>query len=264
MAREWAGAGAEFDLDWGGRTWSLKVDHSRPGLRIRGEPVGPLLGLEGVATVGRWDRDALTGATLVGVERLFDRVQATYAPPGWGDLTVRASWSPWGEAGEGVDLEIQVSARSVGQLKALEVKLASVLPEPETTPRRRKRWVEPRDARAAVLSYDGREGDVHGLTTLPPSDDGGLAPRVLPAPWPGGGSYVEMVHPHDAARRVTETAKPAALGHTTRYGLFGHDLERGVVLRARLRGLWITSETPEREALDRYDEFLREPPPLGT
>jgi hypothetical protein len=87
---------------------------------------------------------------------------------------------------------------------------------------------------------------------------------VIPGPWGDGWTYIELVHPHDAARRITEAGKPASLGHTTRYGLFGHDLERGVVLRGRLRGLWTTSPTARDDALARYEEFLSLPPPLGT
>ena len=157
MSPRWGGSGPEFDLVWGGRTWRLKVDDARPGLRTQDEDgaeiVGPLLALEGVAEVGRWEPDALSGATLIGYERRFERVEATYAPPGWGDLTVRAAWEPSGH--DGVDLEIQMSALSVDQLKAVEVKLMSVLPERPTA--RRRRWVEPRDVRSAGLSYDGRE-----------------------------------------------------------------------------------------------------------
>jgi hypothetical protein len=263
MTRCWNGAGPEFDLDWGGRTWTLKVDDLQPGLRPRGEPIGPLLGLEGVAAVGRSAPNALSGATLVGFERRFDRVEATYAPLGWGGLIVRAAWNPSGL--EGVDLEIQLSALSVDQLKAVEVKVWSTLPEPSETPlkTRWKRWVEPRDARSAALSYDGREADIEGLTTLPPVGEGSLAARVLSGPWAKGEVYVEMVQPQDAARRITATSKFSRLGHTTHYGLFGHDLEKGVVLRGRLRGLWLVSDEPEQEALRRQERFLREPLPLG-
>jgi hypothetical protein len=261
MSRSWNGSGPEFDLEWGGRIWTLRVDDQRPGLRIRGEEgVGPLLGLDGVAAVGRWAPNALSGANLVGFERRFARVEATYAPLGWGALTVRVAWSPTGE--DGVDLEVQVSALAVDPLKAVEVQVLSTLPEAAGA--RKKRWVEPRDARSAGLSYDGREPDLQGLTTLPLPGETMLVPRVLPAPWPGGGSYVEMAHPQDAARRITESSKFSSLGHTTRYGLFGYDLEKGVVLRARLRGLWVHSDAPEREALARFQHFLQEPLPLGT
>lgn len=262
MSRRWNGPGPEFDLAWGGRTWTLKVDDPSPGLRVRGEPVGPLLGLEGVAAVGRWAPEALSGASLVSFERRFERVEATYGPQGWDDLIVRAAWSPSGA--DGVDLEVQIHALSVDQLRAVEVKLASVLPEPSGSSRP-KRWVEPRDARSAALSYDGREADLRGLTTLPLADESApLAPRVLPGPWDDGRTYIEMVHPNDAARRITEAGKATSLGHTTRYGLFGYDLEKGVVLRARLRALWTNSPTARQDALELYERFKSEPLPLGT
>ena len=82
----------EFALDWGGRTWTLKVDDTRPGLSVRGEPIGPLLALEGLATTGRRGADALSGGALVDFERRGDRIEATYAPPGWGEMSVRAAW----------------------------------------------------------------------------------------------------------------------------------------------------------------------------
>lgn len=264
MARSWTGVGPEFELPWGGRTWLLNLTDAQPGLRVRGADVGPVLSLEGIAAIGRGDSSAFQSVNLVGFERRLERVEATFAPPDWHELTVRAAWTPWGAEGEGVDLEVQVLTGSVGVLKKLEIKVASMLPEPTGGSSRRKRWVEPRDGRAAMLSYDGREPDVHGLTTLPPFEDDRLAPRVLPGPWPDGSAYVEMVHPHDAARRITETGKISSLGHTTRYGLFGHDLERGVVLRARLRGLWLNSKTPERDALEHYEQFLHAPLPLGN
>ena len=54
------------------------------------------------------------------------------------------------------------------------------------------------------------------------------------------GFYVEMVQPADAARRIacgTAAASPTDRNvHSMRYELFGHDLEKGVILRARLRG----------------------------
>ncbi len=264
MSTRWSGSGPEFDLDWGGRNWKLKVDDARPGLRTWDEGVtatlGPLLALEGVAEVGRWAPDALSGATLLGYERRFERVEATYAPPGWGGLTVRAAWGA--SVPGGVDLEIQMSAQSVDQLKAVEVKLLSVLPERSTA--RRRRWVEPRDVRSAGLSYDGRDGDARDLTTLPPAIEETLAPRVLPAFRADGRSYIELVALGDVARRIAEGGTISSVGHTTRYGLFGHDLEKGVVLRARLRGVWTDAEAPEREALEHLGRFLREPLPLGT
>ena len=260
MLRAWEARGAGYELEWGGRTWSLTVDTPAPGLRSEEPHAGPLLGLDGIAAAGRRAPLALSGATLVGCGRRFERIEATFAPLGWGGLTVRAAWSPC--ASDGVDLELQVSAVSVDELKALEVLTVSRLPDPPASKpnARLKHWVEPRDARSAALSYDGREPDLRDWTTLPIAMDEPLAPRVVPL---GGSSYVELVHPDDAARRIVATSRLSQLGHTTRYGLFGHDLEKGVVLRARLRGHWIRVENPQEEARQLYSRFLHEPPPLG-
>jgi hypothetical protein len=50
--------------------------------------------------------------------------------------------------------------------------------------------------------------------------------------------------------------------------LFGHDLERGVVLRGRLRAIWLDqpSNAEGLAALNEaaYDAFCSEPPPLTT
>lgn len=254
MTRSWTQAGPDFEAEWGGRAWTLRTAGPKPGLWIRGGSIGPLLGLDGLAIVGRTDHDALA---LGSEPRLTDvgnlRVEVVFSPPGWGAI-VTAAWTISGE--DSIDLEVEATS-SEGRSEGFEVKLASILPEPQGS--RRKRWVEPRDAAAAGLSYDGREPGVGDLTTLPPASEN-LAPRVLPSPWEDGLSYVEMVLPGEVARRVTEAGKISSLGHTTRYGLFGRDLAPGSVLRTRLRGLWLLSSDPQSEALDRANAFRDEEP----
>jgi hypothetical protein len=200
MPRHLVGDGPGFELEWGGRTWGLRVDDRRPGLRALDGVVGPRLSLVGIAAAGRSALGALSGATLVDCSCLHGRVEATYAPLGWGGLFVRAAWSPFGD--DGVDLEVQAHALSVGELRRLEV-----------------------------------------LVSRPPTD---LAPE--------GMRYLELVRPGDLGRESRE-------GDC--YTLLGHDLERGVVLRARLRGLWLPAEGFEAEAGARLRQFLDEPPPLG-
>ena len=251
--REWNGSGSSWELPWGGVTWTLLADHERPGLRSA--RLGPLLALEGVSETGRWEPSALSGASLVAVECRSGRVEATYRPEGWGEMTVRASWFPVED--DGVALEIELSARSVEELHRVEIRVLSllgVLPEPGSL-----RSVHPRDREAACLSYDGRDADLWRLVTGPPGDDPG--PWLVSRIGRDDLTYVEMAHPEDAARVIREGRLPFP---ATRYGLFGYDLERGVVLRGRLRGFWM----PKSEAFSRaevaYREFLLEPPPLRT
>jgi hypothetical protein len=71
----------------------------------------------------------------------------------------------------------------------------------------------------------------------------------------GTSTYLELVHPDDRSPNESPP-RPGWLRHS----LFGHDLEKGVVLRGRLRGIWLADTT---EAASRLDRFLREPLPLG-
>jgi hypothetical protein len=271
--RIWQGSGSTFSLPWGGQPWVLELDHERPGLHRRDVAGGSFLSLAGLAAPGRSDLNALSGNSLVGVEVVRDRVEATYAPPDWAGLRVRASWSPVSSA-DGIDLEIQVSASSVGQLKALEVFVST---EPAEAGNGQTRslpvWVDPRDRKSASLSYDGREPleMLRQLTTLPlPASDvaaGRPAAFALPSPV-FRRSYLEMVHPHDVARRMIVGTDPpgtsARSAMATRYGLLGHDLEKGVIVRGRLRGLWVPEEAVDEASRIAYRDFLSLPPPLGT
>ncbi len=87
MMRRWDGSGAEYAIDWGESRWALKLDDALPGLRS-GE-TGPLLGLEGLSAIGRWDTEATSGRSLVNVEERHGRIEATYVPEGWDELTLR-------------------------------------------------------------------------------------------------------------------------------------------------------------------------------
>jgi hypothetical protein len=266
----WEGSDGDFTLNWGGRHWTLKFDESGPGLR---GDVGPwsskLLSLHSLAEVGRFENAVFTAATLVSVERYRSRVQATFAPRGWGELTVRAAWSP-SCGGAGVDLEVQASASSVGVLRDVEVIVRSDWERRGgyESPTDLGRRVLPRDARAAALSFDGREtpADLRSLVTLALTD----SPRTHFFTPPGTGdelSYIEMVQPNDVARQIQLESAHPTLPYLDllafQYGLFGHDFEKGVVFRARLRGYWARSKTYAHDVTELYERFLNEPPPLG-
>ena len=262
MGCAWAGDGPAFTIEWGGRSWTLRTDVDRPGLYLTGR--GPILGLAGLAARRRLDRNAFSGATLVACERHFDRIEATYLPPHWGELTLRAAWFPGAE--RAINLEIQVSARSVGELKAVEALVACDMGRsgPPAC-----RVVTPRDRHCAGLSYDGREDPRDALETA-----------CLPRPgevwpcwdWRRGGPVPDeprvllvMGRPEDVSRKLIDPSGP------TVFALFGHDLERGVVLRGRLRALWLDLPKPgadDAEVAHRvqvpYAEFCSEPPPLTT
>jgi hypothetical protein len=261
MERAWSGDGPSFAIDWGGQDWTLRTDADRPGL-YHGDR-GPILGLAGLAARRRSTPDALSGATLVRSERHLARVEATYTPEGWGETTVRAAWSPTGA--DGIDLEVEIFARTVGDLRAVEVLTVSGPTADEGT----ACFVLARDRHCAGLSYDGREGRLLDLHTLPLKAPGEL--RACYRSYQGDSflagerrTLLVMARPEDVSRHVEGEDGP------TVFALFGHDLERGVVLRGRLRALWVNgSRGPDGpgvlpEFQDAYERFCAEPPPLTT
>lgn len=256
MSPSWGGSGPKFEAEWGGRVWVLDMDDTGPGLMVRGGMIGPLLRLEGLAAEGRSDPEAVSSTALDSFTSHAERLATVYLPPSWPGLTVRASWVISGDDAVDLEIEVTLSTTASETLRGFEVTLSSVLPEPAGS--RPKRWVEPRDMRSAGLSYDGREADVRGLTTLPPAEEESLVPRVLPSPWEDGLSYVEIVHAKHVSRRIVEAGKISSLGHTTRYGLFGVDLAPGDIVRTRVRGLWLLSASPQREAIERAEAFQNE------
>jgi hypothetical protein len=253
MPRRWEQEGRRFTIEWGHVAWALDLANATPGLRSG--DVGPLLALDGVALRGRTEPLATGSESLVGVERHFDWLEATYAPADCGEMTIRSCWRPFGDYG--IDWIVQLSARSVGELRGAEVKTVSRLaPAAEGDV---PHAVVPRDAASAALSYDGREGDVSRLSTSPPGQEPGL--WLVPTSGRDGWTYVEMVHSEDASRRIYEGILPY---RTLRTGLFGYDLERGVVLRARLRGYWLPKDRAHGEVERLYRQFMAEPLPLST
>jgi hypothetical protein len=263
----WTGTGPEFFLNWGGRAWRLSLDEPNPGLASEAGPHAvKLLALEGLSRTGKVDRAAFTKETLIALEKHRGAVVATFAPAGWGGLKVRAGWRPT-IAGDSVDLEIQLSASSVGELDSVQVDVRSNHGDPTGG---RRLETESNPGRDILLSPELAEettssaSDDHRQATV---DSSGEPSRFLsglhvltPAGSPAGWFYLEMNRPGDIAARCSRDRQEPA---STRYALFGHDLERGVILRARLRGCWIHANAPELGERGVYADFLAEPPSLS-
>jgi hypothetical protein len=256
MPASWEPRGpAAFAVDWAGTPWTLRLDADVPGLHADDADLGPVLGLESLSERGRRAPTAFAPTQRVKVRNLTDRVIADYAPLGWGALWIRATWSTRDD--DALDLLVEVQCRSVDQLHALEVGLLSRLgPDPGPGAHRS---VQPRDAHAAGLTYDGRESDLDRLVTGPPGEP--LGPWLAPRSARSGQTYAELALADDISRRIHEGTLPF---HTTRTSLFGHDLEKGVVLRGRLRALWLPKATAASEVERRFHAFRAEPPPLTT
>lgn len=78
---------------------------------------------------------------------------------------------------------------------------------------------------------------------------------------PAGITYIELIHPDDFGGFAAEIAE----GVSWRHSLFGDSLEKGVILRARLRSLWMPAvEDPAAAATAAFIDFLSDPLPLST
>ncbi len=264
-----------YTLPWAGKIWRLRLDSASPGLARSDVPAGLVLAMAGLSSTDRRDLEVFDERNLTSVELFRERVQASYRPSGWGDLEVRASWGLTAD-GQSVDLEVQVSASSVGELRDVEVFVSSCPGGSENRSIAKTRFlVRPRNARSAAMTYDGREPSesLYELTTAPvprpgTKDPGPIILHSGSDDDPSG--FLEMVHPDDLSRRIVtleqRTQDTEGIAVATRTALFGHDLEKGVVIRGRLRGRWFgTSPDPDGvPALQEFAHFLDAPPPLGT
>ena len=77
-------------------------------------------------------------------------------------------------------------------------------------------------------------------------------------------SYAEMVHPADFRRaELTGSGEDGETVHV-RHRLFSESIEKGVLLRARVRGLFLPREDDMRVAATCYAAFAAAEPPLGS
>jgi hypothetical protein len=242
------------------------LDYSRQGASA------VVLALDGLSQAGRFDPAAFDPQSLTGSEITRGRLEALYQPRDWHGLAIRAAWSPTA-LHDGIDLEIQASAPSSAVFSRVEVHVSSRSPSRRgDSAALRVSTIEPGDRQSALNTADGDEAAmiVPCFSGQLLAENRAFALQPLIVPVAGENSrlhYVEMAHPDDVVRRIIEV--PAGdqpnppFAFSRRYGLLGHDLEKGIVLRARMRGLWIDNESPEETARSLYREFLSEPPPLG-
>lgn len=84
-------------------------------------------------------------------------------------------------------------------------------------------------------------------------------------------SYAEMIHRADFQRdELTASSGPPASGDLPgawlgyRHHLFPESLEKGVIIRSRLRGAFLPRQDDQRHLAECYAAFLDAPPPLTT
>jgi hypothetical protein len=253
------GAGLVYTAPWGNGTCELRLNQTQPGVFLGRH--GPLLGLAGLARHNLWAVTALCPDAIVRVEERLGRLEATYQPAGWHELTIRLAWYQPDQDVRAMELEVEILTRSVGELMGVEVMTIHTLGRAPSWDRPHAQFA--RDARRLTLSRDGREPrhiPVNSLLEEPPREPIGL----LGADPEGGedrASLAVVAHPLDVSRWIEDESG------TCRIALFGHDLERGVVVRGRLRAWRLGKEAAswsEPELSQAVTAFLAEPPPLTT
>jgi len=77
-------------------------------------------------------------------------------------------------------------------------------------------------------------------------------------------SYAEMVHPADFQRDELHCGAAESREVRVVHQLFSTSLEKGVILRARVRGIFVPRADDARIAAECYAAFASANPPLGT
>ncbi len=117
--------------------------------------------------------------------------------------------------------------------------------------------VAPRDVDAARFSLDGRSPTFREMALCAPF---GL-PIVLYRPAGRKWSYVEMSRRDDCARVLTRVRGGRA---EWSFGLFGLDIEKGVILRGRVFGVVVPRRNDAQHAIKLCRRFAAEAPHLSV
>jgi hypothetical protein len=229
------------------------IDLSRPAhglvaLRLEAESLGDarLLGIE--TPLGK---PGGTGSPIECYVRGADLV-AAYQESDTLPVRVDALWraeAPSASNGPLAVLELVVSVRTDLADSRPELSVHSALPATE-----RLRLVDEQAARFDVLGPAGK-------SNLDPAAGPGCVLFRLPASRP---SYAEMIHPLDFHRDELTCPAASCGAAVLRHRLFPEPFEKGVILRARLRGVLLPQSDDKRMAADSYAAFAAEEPPLGA
>jgi len=275
MEKVWSESDGDWRLSCGELAGRLCLDTHRPGLRelaLSGAAVsaGPTLALE-------WLQAAEERAALVPpcTDRKRVRVRsicvdARIPPPEHWHAQLHCYWLLSAARRLACDVLISPEARferlellTTSQLYAAAV-LVSVDP-------RHPRWIElpgcnglgarwyvlPRDRQAAEWTFDAARPPWRHSLVMPLMGYPVVLVRLRDKPV----TYVEYAHPEDCQRLIVRVENGRC---EVRFGLFGLDVERGVVVRARLRAAFVPREHDTHAAQELYEELLEEEPPLSA
>lgn len=226
-------ADVQLDLPAQGLTRCQAHGHSQPNLKLLGVEIESLSPDRHEILVDHYPR----GGDLV----------ATYAQTADRPFRVQIYWraAPSSAPVSGADLLVSVQTSLLDSLPQLHT-----LSELGDEAVFQLRDVE--SSGFAPLPLDRGQS----LVCKPGEGPGCFLFRVAQAPW----SYVEMIHPADTQGSLV--ARGPTGGLTLRHELFGLDLEKGVILRARARGAFVPRAEDESLAAQAWRQFIHSPPPL--
>ncbi len=232
-------------------TGTIALDHPAPGLQVesvQGQPWSAAR-LLAVALPGQADRpDARSVDRYV---RGADFVVAFQDPAGL-PYRVDALWRAIGEpfsSDQAGGIELVLSLRTSMPVVRAPADVLTSLP-----------W-------GPVLRRAGRDGfcrePLAKPASMPTADERGVCMLVRPADAPDL-SLAQMVHPADGCATAVQRADTPPSAVSIRHRLFAFDLEKGVMLRARVRVLFLARRDDEQLAAEAYREFAASEHPLDT
>ena len=278
MTHRWQFKDCVYQLNHSGLTGELNVAGPTPGLRnlspsfgkeMPGWP-GPLLAVQSLQALG--GRLIHIGSEITSLAHRLRRnmvdveLSATEQCP----VLLHIYWKV-GTAGQ---LDLEILASSHKSLKQLEVLTLCRAPcddvfvplrqDGTEWTRLRKtglavsKWlVAPRDNKTNRLSTNANFPAADEMTACLPYS----MPLVLVRPKHRRWSYLEMCHRDDCTRVM---ARLNDGGMESSFGLFGLDLEKGVILRGRLRAAYVSRENDKELACKLFQSFLDERLPLNS
>lgn len=172
-----------------------------------------------------------------------------YAQAGPRPVRVEVYWRASQPAAAVLCVELQVSVQTSLLESAPELVIHSTLPQAEV-------W------RLRDASRGAFESVVHtqaAASQLRPEHGPGCLLCWLPD---STLSYAEMIHPSDF--RGDELAPAGGSSLTLRHRLFSGELEKGVILRGRMRGMVLPRQGDQAAAAAAFAAFAESPPPLTT
>jgi len=212
----------------------------------------------------RWRAQALADHEILGValdaneaaaESLADGYQrgadliATYAQTAHRPMRVQVYWRAAEAGALGVSIDLQLS---------VQTNLLDSRPSLSTVTR-----LPAGEARRLVDAKSGEFETLEPTVAEPWALDSPAGPLCWLFRWPQTGlSYVELAFPGDSHGDRLAISEAGRLELTHR--VLVESLEKGVILRTRVRGRYLPSERDEELAAEAYREFVHSPPPLAT